>query len=99
LTSLALARWVLLAFSGLAVLTGVAMHGLVRRRLLPYIVDASHSSSGIASLPLKLFSVMIGRALIFRLYHLCFAIALFAGWWYFGTAAGQAVWTQVITHP
>ena len=99
MTLLALARWVLLAFSGLAVLTGVAMHGLVRRLLLPYIVGASQSSSGVSSRSLKLFSLMIGRAWIFRVYHLCFAVVLLTGWWYLGTAAGQTMWAQLIAHP
>ena len=80
-------------------LTGVAMHGLVRRLLLPYIMNASQSSNGLSSLSLKLFSIMIGRAWIFRVYHLCFAVMLLAGWWYLGTAAGQTAWAQLVPHP
>jgi hypothetical protein len=99
LTSLVLARWLLLAFAGLAVLTALAMHGLVRRLILPYIASASKASRGVISLPLKMFGVMIGRAWIFRLYHACFAAVLFAGWWYLGTAAGQTAWTQLVAHP
>ncbi|HSU95675.1 MAG TPA: hypothetical protein VLI40_00505 [Gemmatimonadaceae bacterium] len=91
-------RWLLLALSGLALLTGVAMHGLVRRLMLPRIVDASQSQNGIPSHALRLFSVMIGRAWVFRIYHLCFAVLFLAAWWYFGTTAGNVAWTQLITH-
>jgi hypothetical protein len=90
-------RWLLLALSGFALLTGIAMHGLVCRLLLPRVMDASQSQSGVSSHALRLFSVMIGRAWIFRIYHLCFAALFLTAWWYLGTTAGNVVWTQLMS--
>jgi hypothetical protein len=97
--SLTTVRWILLALSGFALLTGFAMHGLVRRLLLQPIVNTTQLSSGISSLPFKAFRLMIARAWVFRIYHLCFAVLLFAGWWYFGTDAGRLTWMQWTVHP
>jgi hypothetical protein len=91
-------RWLLLAFAGLAILTGVAMHGLVRRLLLQHVIAVSQQWKGVPSRALRIFAVMIDRAWVFRFYHLCFAVVLFAGWWYLGTTDGQVVWTHSIMH-
>lgn len=97
--SLTTVRWILLVFSGFALLTGFAMHGLVRRLLLQPIVNTTQLSSGISSLFSKAFRLMITRAWVFRIYHLCFAVLLFAAWWYFGTDAGRLRWTQWTVQP
>ncbi|HXF23907.1 MAG TPA: hypothetical protein VN602_05280 [Gemmatimonadaceae bacterium] len=93
--SLSFFRSLLLALSGLAVVTGVAMHGIVRRTMLQPVIDASRRLDGVSAHALRLFSVMIGRAWVFRVYHLCFAVLFLGGWWYFGTAAGTATWVQL----
>jgi hypothetical protein len=39
---------------------------------------------------------MLERAWARRLYHVVFAMLLFAGWWYLGTEPGAARWAAMM---
>ena len=90
------ARGVLLVMSVIALLTATVLDGIMMRHFVqPVLRLGERANGGIVQLARPL-AFMFERAWARRIYHVFFAAALFAGWWYLGTEAGVAHWARIV---
>jgi hypothetical protein len=97
--SIDLARGVLLVMSALALLTATVLDGFMIRRVVQPVLRLGERMTGEPARPPRPMAFMFEHAWARRLYHLVFAVLLFAAWWHLGTPSGEAHWATMMSPP
>lgn len=95
MSSLVVARFVLLSLGLVALLLATVLHGvLIDRVVQPWLRYGERMSGQPAALP-RSVARLFERGWPARAWHVAWAALFLGAWWYLGTAAGAALWSTL----